>query len=147
MHYQTLLSECADRILTVTLNRPAKLNAMSATMLAELRAVFSAAATDPAVSVVVLRASGRAFTVGYDLNEADWLISQYPANFDGQVDLERDRQDILGLVDHWVQLWKFPKPIIAQVQGAYLSGGGALLALCDLEIGRASCRERVCQYV
>src|SRR3546814_2456003 len=64
MHYQTLLGECADRILTVTLNRPAKLNAMSATMLAELRAVFSAAATDPAVSVVVLRASGRAFTVG-----------------------------------------------------------------------------------
>src|SRR3546814_7381589 len=80
MHYQTLLGECADRILTVTLNRPAKLNAMSATMLAELRAVFSAAATDPAVSVVVLRASGRAFTVGYDLNEPDWLISQYPAN-------------------------------------------------------------------
>src|SRR3546814_5195644 len=94
MHYQTLLSECADRILTVTLNRPAKLNAMSATMLAELRAVFSAAATDPAVSVVVLRASGRAFTVGYDLNEADWLLCQYPANFDGQVDLDRDRQDI-----------------------------------------------------
>ncbi|HEY9547307.1 MAG TPA: enoyl-CoA hydratase-related protein [Solimonas sp.] len=134
MHYQTLLGECADRILTVTLNRPAKLNAMSATMLAELRAVFSAAATDPAVSVVVLRASGRAFTVGYDLNEADWLISQYPANFDGKVDLDRDRQDILGLVDHWVQLWKFPKPIIAQVQGVCLSGGGELLAICDLVV-------------
>src|SRR3546814_14568824 len=86
-----------------TLFRSAKLNARAATMLDELRAVFSAAATDPAVSVVVLRASGRAFTVGYDLNEADWLISQYPANFDGKVDLDRDRQDILGLVDHWVQ--------------------------------------------
>lgn len=134
MQYQTLLSECADRILTVTLNRPAKLNAMSATMLAELRALFSEAAHDPAVSVVVLRATGRAFTVGYDLNESEWLISQYPANFDGKVDLDRDRQDILGLVDHWVQLWKFPKPIIAQVQGACLSGGGELLAICDLVV-------------
>src|SRR3546814_10318883 len=45
------------------------------------------------------------------------------------VDLDRDRQDILGLVDHWVQLWKFPKPIIAQVQGVCLSGGGELLAI------------------
>src|SRR3546814_14050525 len=107
---------------------------MSATMLAELRAVFSAAATDPAVSVVVLRASGRAFTVGYDLNEADWLISQYPANFDGKVDLDRDRQDILGLVDHLVQLWKFPKPIIAKLRGVCLSGGGGLLAICDLVV-------------
>src|SRR3546814_11266723 len=50
------------------------------------------------------------------------------------VDLDRDRQDILGLVDHWVQLWKFPKPIIAQVQGVCLSGGGELLAICDLVV-------------
>src|SRR3546814_18176775 len=117
MHYQTLLGECADRILTVTLNRPAKLNAMSATMLAELRAVFSAAATDPAVSVVVLRASGRAFTVGYDHNEADWLIRQYPANFDGKVALDRERQDIIRLVDHWVYRWTLPTRIHSTVAG------------------------------
>src|SRR3546814_11769048 len=117
MHYQTLLGECADRILTVTLNRPAKLNAMSATMLAELRAVFSAAATDPAVSVVVLRASGRAFTVGSDLTEADWLISQYPAHFDGTVDHDRARQDILGLVGALVQPRNIPNPNSAQGPG------------------------------
>ncbi|PTU31863.1 enoyl-CoA hydratase/isomerase family protein [Stenotrophobium rhamnosiphilum] len=132
--YKTLLTERADKILTVTLNRPEKLNALSATLLAELRALFAEVAYDPEVSVVVIKASGKAFTVGYDLNESEWLISQYPANYDGKVDLDRDRQDILGLVDHWVQLWKFPKPIIAQVQGLCLSGGGELLAICDMVV-------------
>lgn len=134
MTYKTLLTERADKILTVTLNRPDKLNALSATLLAELRALFAEATHDPEISVVVIKASGKAFTVGYDLNESEWLISQYPANYDGKVDLDRDRQDILGLVDHWIQLWKFPKPIIAQVQGLCLSGGGELLAICDMVV-------------
>jgi enoyl-CoA hydratase len=138
MNYQTLLTECSEKILTLTLNRPSRLNALSGEMLAELRAVLADAATDPAVSVVVIRAEGKAFTVGYDLHEEDWLISQYPANFDGKVDLDRDRQDILALVDHWLQLWKFPKPIIAQVQGLCLSGGGELLAVCDLVVAGES---------
>lgn len=134
MIYKTLLTERADKILTVTLNRPDKLNALSATLLAELRALFADVTHDPEISVVVIKASGKAFTVGYDLNESEWLISQYPANYDGKVDLDRDRQDILGLVDHWIQLWKFPKPIIAQVQGLCLSGGGELLAICDMVV-------------
>ncbi len=132
--YETLRSERSQKILTLTLDRPHRLNALSAKLLAELRHALTAAATDAEISVVIIKAHGKAFTVGYDLNEEDWLISQYPANFDGKVNLDRDRQDILGLVDHWTQLWKFPKPIIAQVQGLCLSGGGELLAICDLVV-------------
>lgn len=134
MEYSTLLLEKSQRILQVTLNRPDKLNALSATMLKELRDVFSEAAGDDDISVVVIRAEGRVFTAGYDLAEEEWLISQYPANFDGRVNLDVDRQDILELVAHWTALWNFPKPIIAQVQGHCLSGGGELLAVCDIVI-------------
>lgn len=140
MPYETLLTAREERILAVTLNRPEKRNALSATLLRELREVFRAAATDDDVSVVLLNGAGPAFTAGYDLHEPDWILSQYPANFDGKVELDRDRQDILALVDHWIELWKFPKPVIAQVHGLCLSGGGELLAVCDLVVASEDAR-------
>jgi len=59
----TLLTDTNDKILTLTLNRPEKLNAL----------------TDN-ISVVIIKSVGRAFCVGYDLNEENWITSQYPAN-------------------------------------------------------------------
>ena len=131
---ETILTECSEKILTITLNRPEKLNALSPTMLAELKAELDRASTDDGVSVVVIRSAGRAFCVGYDLNEQDWITSQYPADFPGGVDEERDREDIGKLLDYWLDLWRFPKPIICQVQGACLSGAGELLAVSDLVV-------------
>lgn len=131
---QTILTETSDKILTIALNRPEKLNALTPTLLAELKAELDDAAADDAVSVVVIKAAGRAFCVGYDLNEENWITSQYPANFPDGVEIEQDKADIAALLDYWLDMWRFPKPIICQVQGACLSGAGELLAVSDLVV-------------
>ena len=132
--HTTLLTDTKDKILTITLNRPEKLNALTPTLLAELKAELGAAAVNEAVSVVILKSEGRAFCVGYDLNEENWITSQYPANHPGGVEIEQDKKDIMALLDYWLDMWRFPKPIIVQVQGACLSGAGELLAVADLVV-------------
>lgn len=130
----SILTEYSDKILTITLNRPEKLNALSPKLLKELKAELDEASTNDAISVVIIKSSGRAFCVGYDLNEENWITSQYPANFPKGIDLELDKKDIMELLDYWIEVWKFPKPIICQVQGACLSGAGELLAVSDIVI-------------
>ena len=130
----TLLTDLSDKILTITLNRPKKLNALTPTLLAELKTELDAAAKNDAVSVVIIKSAGRAFCVGYDLNEENWITSQYPANFEHGVEIEQDKKDIMALLDYWLDMWRFPKPIICQVQGACLSGAGEMLAVSDLVV-------------
>lgn len=132
--YKTLLSKQADQVLHITLNRPEKLNALSPTLLAELKSALESAKGDETVSVVVIRATGRVFSAGYDLSEKDWIISQFPADFEHGVDLQKDREDIIDLLNYWLDMWKFPKPIIAEIHGACLSGAGELLAVSDIAI-------------
>lgn len=94
------------------------------------------AAEEFSVSVVVIKSAGRVFCAGYDLNQADWITSEYPARFLNRVDLGQDKSDIVELLGYWVDMRRFPKPIICEVQGACLSGAGAgeLLALSDLVV-------------
>ena len=129
-----ILTEYSDKILTITLNRPEKLNALSPNLLQELKAELDEASTNDAISVVIIKSTGRAFCVGYDLNEENWITSQYPANYPKGIDIELDKKDIMALLDYWIEVWKFPKPIICQVQGACLSGAGELLAVSDIVI-------------
>ncbi len=131
---ETILAENSQKILTITLNRPDKLNALTPKLLTEVKAQLDEAAIDDAVSVVIIKSAGRAFCVGYDLNEENWITSQYPANYPDGVDHEQDREDIGKLLDYWLEMWRFPKPIICQVHGACLSGAGELLAVSDLVI-------------
>ena len=91
--YETILTETSDKILTVTLNRPKKLNALTPLLLAELKTALDDAAARDDISIVIIRSEGRAFCVGYDLNEENWITSQYPANFPGGVDLMQDKKD------------------------------------------------------
>jgi len=130
----TILTEISDKILTVTLNRPKKLNALTPTLLAELKTELDSAAANDNISVVIIKSAGRAFCVGYDLNEENWITSQYPANYPDGVEIEQDKKDIMALLDYWLDMWRFPKPIICQVQGACLSGAGEMLAVSDLVV-------------
>jgi enoyl-CoA hydratase len=132
--FTTLLYELDARIATITLNRPEKLNAMSRTLLDELEVAFGAAKADDDVSVVLLKGAGRSFCAGYDLAPNDWILSQYGADFVGPVDAVIDRDDVTEILERWLRLWKFPKPIIAQVQGVCLSGAGELLGIADLVV-------------
>jgi len=130
----TLLTSHSSKILTITLNRPKNLNALTPTLLTELKTELDRAAANPDISVVIIKSTGRAFCVGYDLNEKDWITSQYPANFPEGVEIEQDKKDIMALLDYWLDMRRFPKPIICQVQGACLSGAGEMLAASDLVV-------------
>jgi len=140
MSFKTILTERSEQVLTITLNRPEKLNALSPTLLAELKSAIDAAKFDPEVSVVVIRAAGRVFSAGYDLSEEEWIISQFPADFEHGVDLQQDRDDIIDLLNYWLDLWQFPKPIITEIHGACLSGAGELAAISDLVVAAPEAR-------
>ena len=122
------------RVCTVTLNRPDDLNPLSWQVLNELGDALETCRDDNNVGVIVIEAAGKAFSTGYDLREEHWITSQYPANFPDRIDLSRDRDDVHIIVDYWMKMWRYPKPIIAKVQGDCLSGAGELLGVCDLAI-------------
>ncbi len=91
MTYETLLTEQRDNgVFTVTLNRPEKLNALSPTMIAELKDVFQKLRLDRAVRCVVITGAGRAFCAGLDVGSLSG--AQRPAG-DGppELDLEGRR--------------------------------------------------------
>lgn len=132
--YRTILTSQDDRVFSVTFNRPKELNPLSKMVLEELADALESVKEDDSVGVLVIKANGKAFSTGYDLREEHWITSQYPANFEGTVDIQQDRRDVHALVDYWMKMWRYPKPIIAQVQGDCLSGAGELLAVCDLAL-------------
>ncbi|MGI9597635.1 MAG: enoyl-CoA hydratase-related protein [Acidimicrobiales bacterium] len=127
-------------IAAITLNRPEKLNAMSRSLLDDLERAFAEAKSDPEVKVVLLQGAGRSFCAGYDLAPDDWILSQYGADFDGPVDAVIDREDVTEILERWLRLWKFPKPIVAKVQGVCLAGAGELLAVADLVVAADDAR-------
>jgi enoyl-CoA hydratase len=122
------------RVCTITLNRPDDLNPLSWQVLNELGDALETCRDDNNVGVIVIEAAGKAFSTGYDLREEHWITSQYPTNFTDRIDLAQDREDVQTIVDYWMKIWRYPKPIIAKVQGDCLSGAGELLGVCDLAI-------------
>ena len=138
--FEHVLYSVDERICTITLNRPDKLNAMSKSLLDELETAFMLAKADADVSVVLLTGSGRSFCAGYDLAPDDWILSQYGADFEGPVNAVIDRDDVAEILERWIRLWKFPKPIVAQVQGVCLSGAGELLGVADIVVAGEGAR-------
>ncbi|WP_435219403.1 enoyl-CoA hydratase/isomerase family protein [Luminiphilus sp. nBUS_07] len=132
-HYMILASQ-EGRVCTITLNRPDDLNPLSWQVLGEIENVLDDALHDDSIGVIVIEAAGKAFSTGYDLREEHWITSQYPANFPDHVDIRKDRDDVHTIVDYWMKMWRYPKPIIAKVQGDCLSGAGELLGVCDLAV-------------
>jgi enoyl-CoA hydratase len=129
-----ILVSQVDRVCTITLNRPDDLNPLSWQVLNEIKVVLDDALHNEGIGVIVIEAAGKAFSTGYDLREEHWITSQYPANFSDHVDIRKDRDDVHTIVDYWMKMWRYPKPIIAKVQGDCLSGAGELLGVCDLAV-------------
>jgi enoyl-CoA hydratase len=120
--------EVAERIATITLNRPEAANAQNMALLDELDAAWTKAAEDPDVGVIVLRAEGKHFSAGHDLKGSDWPAPD-PITLEWIYGLESRRY-----LEYTLRWRNVPKPSIAAVQGRCISGGLMLCWPCDLII-------------
>lgn len=116
-------------VVTLTLNRPDRYNALSDALLAALTAAITQVAQDDAARILVIAANGRAFSAGHDLHEI--LARTDPA-------AHRDLFDRCTAV--MLGLQALPVPVIAKVQGIATAAGCQLVASCDLAIAAASAR-------
>jgi enoyl-CoA hydratase len=116
---ETVLSETADRVCTVTLNRPDARNAMNTALQRDLAIALAAAEGDDGVDVVVLTGSDPAFCAGLDLRE----LGTTAANLVGGRDDEHRSP--------FTVLWTMTKPVIGAINGPAVTGGFELALGCD----------------
>ena len=126
-----VLVQVAGGVLTATLNRADKRNAIDTAMIDALLAALERADLDAGVRVVAVRGAGPDFCAGMDLNE---LLASADRT------LEQNRQAALHFAQVFLRMRKLPKPIVALVQGRALAGGCGLATACDLILATESAR-------
>jgi methylglutaconyl-CoA hydratase len=112
-------------VLTLTLDRPEKRNALSSAMVEALHAALDSADLDPEVRVVVLAGAGKDFCAGADLDELLASADAPP---------EANEASALRLGSLFTRMRSLPKPVIAVVRGRALAGGAGLMTACDVVI-------------
>lgn len=123
-----LTCDIAAGVATLTMNRPAKLNALSDAMLAALKDQLTAIGADPLVRVVVLRGAGKAFCAGHDLREMQTARQSHDAGAAYFADLFTRCAEVMQMIP------ALPQPVIAQVHGIATAAGCQLVASCDMAV-------------
>jgi enoyl-CoA hydratase/carnithine racemase len=113
----------ARGVVTLTLNDPARFNALGSEMLADLQQVLDALAQDEGLRVMVLAAAGKAFCAGHNLKD----MAQHP-------ELDWYQQLFAQCSRVMLSLHKLPVPVIARVHGMATAAGCQLVAQCDLAV-------------
>lgn len=122
-HEEELLREDRDGARILTLNRPASRNALSDSLIEDLRAALTEAAADSAVRAIVIAASGPVFCAGHDLREVR-----------AKRGLPAFRDLFSRCSEMMLAITRAPQPVIAAVQGTATAAGCQLAASCDLAV-------------
>jgi len=132
MTYEQIRYDVSDRIATITLNRPDRLNAYTAVMGEELAAAFAAAEGDDGVRVIVVTGAGRGFCAGAD-------IADGPTQFERAGDAARQAA-VQAQRAASVRPWEMTKPIIAAINGAAAGVGITMTLQWDIRIAAESAK-------
>ncbi|MDX6664398.1 MAG: hypothetical protein QOG68_604 [Solirubrobacteraceae bacterium] len=124
---EVLLCERDGALAIVTLNRPAKRNALSIELRFALAEQLAALAADDEIACVLLTGAGSAFCAGMD-------VSQFGGDHDHR------RQLVDSSVACFEAVARFPKPLVAYVNGPAIAGGFALSLLCDIRVAALEAR-------
>jgi enoyl-CoA hydratase/carnithine racemase len=124
MTYEQIIYMKKNWLATISLNRPAKLNALTDQMMTELRKALLQAEADEEIRVVVIKGEGRAFSAGFDVTP-----TQHPRTTTAEW-----REHFSNGNSTFRTIWNLSKPVIAQVHGACLGGGFDLTMACDITI-------------
>jgi enoyl-CoA hydratase/carnithine racemase len=145
MAYETIKYEVAEQILTITLNRPDKLNAFNATMQREVIAAFDEADKDDNIRAIIVTGAGRAFCAGADLSsgadtfDRDARRGAIRRLADGRPDYsDPNARDGGGQVT--LRIFKCLKPVIAAVNGAAVGIGVTMQLAMDIRIAAQEAR-------
>ena len=128
MTLETIQIETDARgIATLTLSRPEKHNAISAQMMTEITDTCATINADDTIRAVILRAQGKSFCAGGDL---DWMREQFAADRAGKIQQATVLSNMLNALD------TLNKPLIGIVEGNAFGGGLGLMAVCDIVIAK-----------
>jgi len=145
MSFETIKYEVADQILTITLNRPDKLNAFNAAMQRELIEAFDQADADDGIRAIIVTGEGRAFCAGADLSsgadtfDRDARRGPVKRHADGSVDYS-DPQVRDGGGQVTLRIFKCLKPVIAAVNGPAVGIGVTMQLAMDIRIASENAR-------
>lgn len=132
MEFETVLYQVKDRVATITLNRPDRLNAINDQLPADLRNAVEAAEKDPEVHVVVLQGAGKGFCGGYDLVNYAEAEGEIVGSQDMPWDPTVDYAMMSGNTRDFMSLWRCNKPTICKIHGAAAAGGSDIALCCDM---------------
>ncbi len=123
MPFETLLYDVAHHVATLTINRPERRNALSWSVMTELREALAQAKDDDVRVVVITGAGEKAFSAGADLGGMN-AGAGFAALHDSRAELARLFRDV----------WELGKPTVARVRGYALAGGFGVALMCDVVI-------------
>jgi enoyl-CoA hydratase len=138
MSFENIIYNKKGKVAVISLNRPAKLNALNEPLLADFDAALKEAEKDKDIGILIIKGEGNSFCVGYDASGDGTTDSAYdwrnkPMMYALYV-RERRRQDRIE------KLAKFSKPTIVQVQGYCLEAGCSIVLACDFAIATVDAR-------
>lgn len=141
MNYETLDYQIADRILTITLNRPDKLNAFTVTMANELVDAFTRASADDAVGAIIVTGAGRAFCAGMDLSVGGNVFGLDESMSPTLPELEQRFEDpdmVSGVRDTGgrvsLAIYECNKPVIGAINGVAVGIGATMTLAMDVRL-------------
>jgi enoyl-CoA hydratase len=128
--YQDLLYQKDGHRVTITLNRPERINALNERLTREFESAMLQAEDDDEVRVIVLQGAGRGFCAGHDYSRENFK----PGERETGHDTERHRIDFEKRMRAYMRVWEIPKPVIAQVHGPCIAAGTILAGLADIVV-------------